>query len=864
MTGQYIRFLIAALFYFVITLPLIFAQAVGTGGTVTGTIDDPNGAVVVGAIVTIKNAVTGFQRTTTTDSEGNYIFQNLPTNNYQITVSASGFQDTAQNIVVRNAVPQQVPFALAVSGGSATVNVVADAQNVENITTTQTEIDQSQLRRLPLSSPGSGLSDAIALTSPGVVTDSNGSFHPLGDHSQTQFSVDGQPITDQQSKAFSTQIPVNAIQSFEAITGATPAEYGDKSSLVVNAITRSGLNSPKPFGSFNTTFGSFNTIQEEGTFGFGNARLGNFTAFNYDRSNRFLDSPEFEYLHDKGNSASVFNRFDYSLTSKDSFHLNLFLARNKFQIANTYEQQSLGQDQSQQVKTVNIAPGLVHIFNTSTVLTINPFYRQDTVNYYPSANPFQDQTTTVSQQRRLANAGIRADVAYVKGVHNIKIGGQIQRTYLKEAFQFGITDPTFNPLCVQATMGNAVPGTICGAGTIPNGDFLAGLLPYDLTRGGKLFNFNGRATIRQEAFFAQDSINFKNGLTLSLGLRFDNYDGLSKGKSVQPRLGISYLFKQTNTVVRASYTRNFETPYNENLIFSNSAGNNGFADGSFGSATNNPLKPGNRNQFNVGIQQGIGKYIVADLDYFNKVTRNAYDFNVLLNTPITFPISWDKSKIDGVSFKLNLTNYKGLTASFNAGHTRARFFPPETGGFIFNSDLPTGVFRIDHDQAFQQTTQVQYSFDQFKEFHKFSPFVNFTWRYDSGVVSGAVTDYQTALGFSGGEQQQIGLYCGNQFAALTSPLRSCSSSTFGALRVRIPAAGTENDDTNPPRIAPRSLFDLSFGSDNLFRSDKTKVSARLTFVNLANKVALYNFNSTFSGTHFVAPRSVQAQFGISF
>ncbi|MBA3694246.1 MAG: TonB-dependent receptor, partial [Acidobacteria bacterium] len=335
-------------------------------------------------------------------------------------------------------------------------------------------------------------------------------------------------------------------------------------------------------------------------------------------------------------------------------------------------------------------------------------------------------------------------------------------------------------------------------------------------------------------------------------------------KSLQPRLGVSYLFKPTNTVIRGSYTRNFETPYNENLVFSNAAGANGFADGSFGDVNAAPLKPGSRNQFNVGLQQGIGKYIVADIDYFNKYTRNAYDFNALLNTPITFPISWDKSKIDGVSFRLNLTNYKGLSAFFNAGHTRARFFPPETGGLFFNSDLPEGVFRIDHDQAFQQTTQVQYSFDQFKTFHKFAPFVSFTYRYDSGLVSGAVPDFATALGFSADEQQQIGLFCGDQFATLTNPIRSCTSSNFGATRIRIPAEGTANDDTNPPRIAPRNLFDLSFGSDNLLRTDKMKISARLTFINLTNKVALYNFNSTFSGTHFLTPRTIQGQIGITF
>lgn len=836
-------FLQVAVFLFIFSAAL-FGQSLGTAGTISGTVTDPNNAVVVGATVTLNNSVTGYARTTTTDDSGVYHFNDVPQNNYLLRVTANGFQPVAQNINVRSSVPMSIPFALVVSGNTQTVNIIADSINVENVPTTHTDVDQSQIRKLPLSSPGNGLSDAVTLTSPGVVADSNGFLHPLGDHAQTQYTFDNQPITDQQSKAFSTQLPVNAIQSLEVITGATPAEYGDKTSLVVNAITRSGLNQNKPFGSFDSSFGRFGTYQQEGTIGFGSSKFGNFTAFNFERSNRFLDTPEFVNLHDNGSSIGIFNRFDYSPTTTDTFHLNLFVSRNKFQIANTYEQDALGQDQSQRVKSINIAPGYVHIFNNSTVLTVNPYYRLDQINYYPSADPFRDQTTTVRQQRRLANAGIRADLSYVKGINNIKIGGQFQHTFLNEGFQFGITDPNFND--------PASP------------DFLPGLLPFDLTRGGRQFTFNGRTDIKQEAVYAQDALNFKNGLTLSLGVRFDNYNGISQGNAVQPRLGVSYLFKPTNTVIRASYTRNFETPYNENLILSSQTGGNGLADGILGDTSATTLKPGIRNQFNVGLQQGIGKYIVADIDYFNKITRNAYDFNVLLNTPITFPISWDKSKIDGISFRLNLTNYKGISAFFNAGHNRARFFPHESGGLFFNSDLPAGVFRIDHDQVFQQTTQVQYSFNQFKAFRKFAPFVAFTWRYDSGLVSGDVPDFATALGFSADEQQQIGLFCGETFATLSNPITNCTSANRGALRIRIPADGTANDDTNPPRIAPRNLFDLSFGSDNLLRTDKVKMSARLTFVNITNKEALYNFNSTFSGTHFIAPRTISAQIGINF
>jgi hypothetical protein len=812
-----------------------------TAGNVSGTVRDPNNAVVPNANVTIENAVTSYKQTTTTGTDGTFHFNNVPFNTYVLTTQASGFGAAQQTLNVRSAVPINIDVALAISGATETVTITTGGADIlENVPSSHTDVDQNLLTKLPVGSPANGLSDAVTLAAPGVVADSNGFMHPLGDHAQVNISLDNQPISDQQSKAFSTQIPINAIQSLEVVTGAAPPEYGDKTSLVINAVTRSGLNQRKPTGSFNTLYGTFGTTHEDASLAYGNAKIGNFVAFNFDRSGRFLDAPEFTVLHDRGRAINLFDRIDYSPNSKDTFHLNLFVARNRFETPNEFDQQGLGQDQGQLVNSINIAPGYVHIFSPTTVLSINPYYRLDNLKYFNSPDPFSDQPVTFNQSRRLNNVGIKSDLSYVKGKHNAKFGVQFSHTFLTEGFQFGITDPDFNDPVSP--------------------DFLPGLLPFDLTRGGSPFAFHGHTDIKQEALFAQDNLTLGNA-TILLGVRFDNYDGITHDKALQPRLGISYLVKKTNTVLRGSYTRNFETPYNENLILSSATGAGGLGNGILGDTSNLPLRPGRRNQFNFGFQQGLGSHLVFDGDYFYKHTNNAYDFNVLFNTSVTFPISWDKSKVDGVSARLNLTNYKGVSAFIVAGHTRARYFPPESGGLFFNSDLPAGVFRIDHDQIFQQTTQVQYQFQQWK---RLLPYVAFTWRYDSGLVSGAVPDFATALTFSADQQAQIGLFCGGTFATPTQAITECSDPNRGALRVRIPADATENDDTNPPRIAPRHLFDFSMGTDNLFRTERTKVTLRFNVLNLTNKEALYNFQSTFSGTHFVSPRSFQGQIGLTF
>ena len=424
------------------SIPL-FAQSVASG-TIEGTVVDSTGAIVVGAMVEIRNPITGFEQIALTDSIGTFRFTNIPFNPYHLQVSQPGFAPAAQDVNVRSAVTVPIKVTLSVAGISETVQVEAGGQDIlENVPYAHADVNISTLDKLPMFSPASGLSDAIVLSSPGVVADSNGFFHPLGDHAQTSFAIDGQPISDQQSKAFSTQVPVNAIQNMEVVTGTPNAEFGDKTSLVVNATTRSGLGLMKPKGGVLAQYSSFGTPSIEANFGIGGPRAGWFMAANGLRSGRFLDTPEFNPIHAIGNNSNAFNRFDYLPSSKDALHLNILLARNWFQTPNSLDQPT--QDQRQKVVTFDFAPGYQHTFNSTMLMTINPFVRQDRVHYYPSPDPTDDSPATLSQNRRLTNWGVRADFSYTAGHHNVKVGAQLMQTHLQENFSLGITDFGFNP-----------------------------------------------------------------------------------------------------------------------------------------------------------------------------------------------------------------------------------------------------------------------------------------------------------------------------------------------------------------------------------------------------------------------------------
>ncbi len=801
-----------------ITSSPIFSQSISSG-TLTGTVSDQSGGVISGVTVRLQNPVTGYAQSATTDSSGSFRFNNVPQNNYQLSANAPGFAGATQQVDVRSSLPVTVTLTLNVASESTTITVEGAGAKVETDPSAHQDVDRSSFLKLPTFDPGGSLSQAITYSTGGVAADANGFFHPLGDHAQTTFVIDGQPISDQQSKVFSTQIPANALQSMELITGSPDAQYGDKSSLVVNATTRSGLGATKAFGGLSTEWGSFGTWGGSASLGFGSPKVGNFLVLNGVRSGHFLDTPERLPIHDIGNNESLFDRFDWQPGPKDVLHFNFFTARNWFQVPNSLDQ--LSQDQKQRVVTWNIAPGYQHTFNAHTLLTVNPYVRRDNVDYYASRDPFSDTPVTASQNRLLTNYGVKADISFSHGRQELKFGTQIQQTRLTENFQFGITDSGYNPVCLDSG-GNPLPlPGVTDPGTcskidptfVGNANLQPGIVPYDLTRKGSLFRFRGQNNINQYAFYITDSIKLGN-LTIAAGLRDDRYDGLATANGIQPRLGLAYLIPHANTVLRAAYSRTFETPFNENLILSSGTGAGGLAENVFGSQST-PIR-------------------------------------------ITFPISWHNSKLDGVTARISTINLHGFQAYMTLGHTRARYFPPENGGLIPLGGFSGSVFRIDHDQAYQHNVVLRYQRPRNAEW------IDFTWRYDSGLVVSGVRDVSAALALSAAQQVAIGFSCGSVAATYTNPITDCAGIGKSTV-LALPQTGKEDDDHNPDRVKPRNLFNVGFGTDNLFHAESTRrVTLRFTIENLTNKLALFNFLSTFSGTHFVPPRTYQASIGYVF
>ncbi len=815
----------------------------------SGTVVDATIAAVPGADVRLTYLQTGKEQTTTTDAEGTFLFPELATGNYRLDIQATGFESTDRALTYEGA-PIHLEIPLSTASVSTELTVAADTLS-DPAEPAHVNISTEEIDRLPSQSLSSPFSSLVTLTTPGVSADSNGSFHPLGDHAEASFVVDGQPITDQQSRTFSSQVSLNALQSVEVKEGAPGADVGDKTSMVIVAQTKSGLNQSSPHGTINISRSTFNTSSASGNLGFGTERFGSFTAVDALNSGRFLDAPEFVPLHANGNAQNLIERLDYRATSQTTFQLNLSASRSWFQTPNTYTQQARGQDQRQTIASFNVAPQFMHVFNANSFVQTNFWVRQDKVRYFPSGDIYSDTPAYLQQARRLTNTGGRSEYHYMGFRHSIMAGVELKRTFLSEEFATGLTDPAYNSPCLEfdgaPSANTAVRATsqCASAGLNPNGGFLPALLAIDLTRGGQLYSFRGATDIQQEALFAQDNIH-AGAFTFGLSLRYDAYNGLVRNHGLQPRVGISYHSDLLRTNFHGNYSRVFLTPYNENLIVASSNGP-GSVSASLGATASGALNTGSRDQFNTGFETQIGLVSLSG-EYFWKFTHDAYDFDVLLNSPLTFPTQFQKSKIDGGLVRLTLNPVHGFAGFFTLSHVRSRLFGPQVGGVSFSAPY-SDVVRPDHDQGLAMNLYIRYQFGQR------GPWIAGSYRYDGGLVAVAVPTIQAAMQLTGDEQQQMGLHCDSVYATVSAPIRSCAG-IVSATRIRIPAPGTYNGDTNPARIAVRNIVDLSAGMDEFLHVGDRAIGLRVEVVNLNNVQALYNFLSTFSGTHFLTPRSV--------
>jgi outer membrane receptor protein involved in Fe transport len=775
-------------------------------GTVQGTIKDPNGALVSGATVTITQPVTGYHQTAQTNADGSFKLVNVPFNTYKVRAEFAGFQPAEESIDLESTVPENVDITLSISATAETVTVGADSSAIVEAdrTTSDTDLNQTLLER-PMGAAPSRAIESMVSSAPGFVTDDNGRMHPRGSESQVQYVVDGVPVTDNMSAIFSTSLDARTLRTVEVLTGGIPAEFGDRLAGVVNVNTRSGLEGPTQ-GGISLSGGSFSSGEISADFSTHTKRFGFLTNLSTTTSQRFLDPPTIDNFHNFGRTGKGFFRLDYQFDQNNTLRSVITFGGSNFQVPNRLVQEVAGQDQRQRLRDNSQNITYQHIFSPDSVGQISLFNRgsHSKLLSNPSSTP-----VVAFQDRTLRNYGGIGSISLTRGTHNIKFGGQVTITPLKENFTFY---PTVLFDDIVDENGNVLPN------------------PINNFNAAHPFLFAGKKTGRTLSAYVQDRFTVFKNFTLDAGVRYDNYRLLIGEQALSPRIGVAYFIPRTQTTLHASYNRLFQPPPPENLLLASSREAAAISPIAVlqGVTTVLPILPDKEHAFEIGAQQLLTKYFRGTVTLYQKRIQNFSDKDQFFETGVIFPITISTGRVTGEELRLESTDIRGFHFSGSYANARAYGVTPINGGLFLGEDTQNlqiaGLkFANDHDQRNEAQFQLGYN-------HRRSGlYANFSGRYDSGVPTdvepGTTLADFVAQGFDPRLYQEI--------------------------------------DFQRGRVRPRTILDFSVGAD-LRQKERLSMNIQFDVQNLTNELFLYNFESVFSGTHVGNPRLFSGRLALRF
>jgi len=795
-------------------LSLLALSAFGAegAGALRGHVVGADGQAVLGASVRLANDTTGFRAETVTGAAGEFQFYNVPFNPYTLRVELKGLPPQEQRIEVRSSIPQEVRVELKQPALSESLSVTAERGRAEieaDTSVSHVDVDKSYIARVPAAASSRAMEEIITST-PGFAKDENGRFHFQGAHSQSQYVIDGQTISDQTGATFSNSIDPGIAQSIEVIYGNVPAEYGEKIGAVMNLNTKSGLGSEGFKGDVFLGASRFSTYDGGVSVQDGNDKYGVFASLSGSKSDRFLDPVNPDNLSNQGDTARGFLRLDWAADPNDTFRFTALVGQTNRGVPNTYTQELAGQDQRVKTRDQNVNLGWQRVVTTSSIFNLSVFGRFSTFRLDPSTG---DTPVTAFSDRSLDNYGLTPSFTWTASHNAFKVGAVYKRIPIDETFNFGITDAALND--------PASP------------DYNPNLAPYDLTRGGTMFNFHRTRAGTYYAAYVQDDIHVK-GFTANLGLRYDHNDLPVVDSEIQPRIGLAYFIAKSNTVFRLSYNRVLYTPEYENIVFSSSPEAGTLVPPAVqGSAQLGggvlPVHSEVQNAYTAGMQQGLGRKLRLDIDFWQRDSKFAGDQDQFLNTGIVFPLAFQGGKLHGWNVRLDLAETAGVRGFLSAGHTRAIYVAPPVGGLFLDAgaidDLAGGPFLIDHDQALQIQFGLTY------DIAKSGFWIGTNARYDSGLVSGA-----------------------DDPAALAAD----PDNAFAAPYVVVRSGGPYD----PSRIKARTIWDFSAGVD--LDKHRVPLSIQVDLLNAFDEKGVYNILSVFGGTHVIPPRTLAGRLRYRF
>lgn len=618
---------------------------------------DPAGLGVKATVVIVSEA-NQYRNTLATDDQGALDVQRLPFGIYRIEITQPGFSPESDTVEIRSTIAIDFAIQLKLPSVKETVTVKApetliDPDQAGAVSQMGTDTIQHRLSSIP----GRSLEDLVN-SQPGWLYEGNAVLHPRGSEYQTQFVVDGIPLTDNRSPSFGPAIDADDVQSISIYTAGIPAEYGRKMGGVVEVNTlqdaQAGFH-----GQLVLSGGSFDTAgaYAQGQYTWGKNTLG--ASATGSMTGHYLNPVVPENYTNTGTLGdfSVHDQRDF--TPKDRLSLSLRHESSNYDLPNEYVQQTFchapgpttgppcQRQTADNVETIGTI-SYQHTFSSNVMADVRGMVR-DNANDFNSndlSNPIE-----LFQHNWFREGYVKGSMTVIHGRHEIKFGVESDNTLLNENFRYAITDPT-----------QFDPGT-------------------PLT-----FSFAANRPDLEQSAFVQDLIHLGNW-TVSAGLRWDHYQLLLNRQAVDPRFAIARYFPSADLVVHFSYDRVFQTPSFENILLSSSTAATMLDPISL----QLPVEPSEGNYYEAGVTKGFFGRVKLDANYFRRLVNNYADDDQIANTTISYPIAFKKAIIYGAEAKLDVPDWHKFSGFLSYTYTVGQAWFPVTGGLFLGDDavIPT-------------------------------------------------------------------------------------------------------------------------------------------------------------------------------
>jgi len=615
-------------------------------------VTDPAG-LAVKTTVQITSAASRYRSVLATNDQGRLDLQRLPYGIYQIEIKQPGFAGITESVDIHSSLPTEysIQFGLPSIHESVTVtapNTLINPDQAGAVSEISSDVIQNRLSSIP----GRSLQDLVN-SQPGWLFEGNAVLHPRGSEYQTQFVVDGVPLTDNRSPSFGPAIDADDVQSLSLYTAGIPAEYGRKMGGVIEVNTLQDAQ-PGFHGQLTLSGGSFATAgaSAEGEYVWGRNTFGG--AASGSRTDHYLNPVVPQNFTNTGTLGDFAANYERDLTPKDRLRFMVRHELSRYDIPNEQVQESDGQIQTaDNLETMGIA-SYQHTFSSNAVADFRAMARDNAIGF--NSNP-ESYPIAVFQQNFFRETYFRGTTTVTRGRNEWKFGFESDNTFLNENFRYHITDPT-----------QFDPGT-----------------PID-------FSFVAHRPDLEQSAFVQDQIHLKNW-TIDAGLRWDHYQLLLNRHAVDPRVSISRYFPSAELVLHFSYDRVFQTPSFENLLLSSSTAVESISPTNF---LRLPVEPSEGNYYEAGLTKVFAQHIKLDADYFRRLVSNFADDDQIANTAISFPIAFLKSIIYGAEAKIDLPDWHRWSGFLSYSYTVGQVWAPVTGGLFLGDDATAAAALAGH------------------------------------------------------------------------------------------------------------------------------------------------------------------------